>query len=708
MVLDGCKTDPLSSYLKSLGLLRVLSRNDPETTARWQNSRFVIDCGMDADAITDHLLNRYEPSPIIGPWSYSKYEDKTRPLLLSIIASDKDRFAVYQKTLDRMDDVMSKFATIIKKPKKKIIKTDVDQHKLLLLKMCRNNLPDDAIPWIDATFVIAQDKHRPSPILFSGGNDGNFDMTENFVKNIHDMIVDENARERSIDLLTESLCGDISSLYAMKAPGHTPRGGPNFGNGFDGKSLSNPWEYILMMEGVILFAGGLTKRQSATSGKASFPFTSGASNVGYHTAVAEETDGGQQPPSKGEIWIPVWERPTSYNEIHHMFGEGRVQLNGRSARTGTEFARAIISMGVDRGISEFQRFCMLKRKGKAYITIPAGTLRVVNEAGANLLNEMDKWLEEINKAVNEKPPASLIRLKRALDDSVMRYCTNRKNSDLMQVLIRMGKLERYVSGQKDFVPIQSLKKEWLARCYDGSAEFRLAASVASIRRFGGVEMIRANLENVEMNDYGSWRHKKDSISCVWKKDDTLLRNMERVLHRRILEGQMQACDVMPNNGTIPSVLSDIVRFLNGDLDENKIRDLILPLSFIDMGNVDKYPWSKNAPDTNANIHLLLPEAYSIIKLVHPAKKSEGIPYNMSVVNLLRAGRHPEAYNRAACLLKSHRMVPLLVGNRSGSGNTATMSDTVKKYILASLLFPISKADRADILERVIAKKVPNS
>ena len=108
--------------------------------------------------------------------------------------------------------------------------------------------------------------------------------------------------------------------------------------------------------------------------------------------------------------------------------------------------------------------------------------------------------------------------------------------------------------------------------------------------------------------------KKNSVSFVWKEDDNLLKNMSRVLQRRSLDGKIKSHDIIPIKGIIPAKIDDITKFLNGDLDTRKISDLILPLSIVDVTPETEYSWKNNLQE---DISLPLPEAYMIMKLIHP-------------------------------------------------------------------------------------------
>ena len=394
--LDGCSISTISSYLKALGVSHILSTRDPNVTSFWKGDKFVICTSMGRDALIRFFLEEYNPTPIVSPWSYDVYNKETRKEIENLIEHDKVRFGPYSDTVHSIDDIIRDMENLCNVSK--MTKEVMDKNKEMLLCMCRSRLSDDAILWIDAVGTVTAEKARYAPILGSGGNDGRFDMAKNFVKNIGNMLVSKNGdRQKSRELLMASLFGEIGPLSNVNTMGHNPSGsgGPNFGNGFEGKSLSNPWDYIFMTEGVLLCAGSVSKHLSAGTGSAVFPFTAKSSTVGYHTASVDDTDGGSEPPSKGEIWMPVWERPATHAEISHIFTEGRIQIGGKSASTGTEFARAVVTLGVDKGISKFQRYCILKRKGKAYLTVNAGATHVREMPVARLLEEIDWWYNRL-------------------------------------------------------------------------------------------------------------------------------------------------------------------------------------------------------------------------------------------------------------------------------------------------------------------------
>lgn len=708
-ILYECRTTPLSNYLKSMGLIRILSKIDPSIMAYWKNDSLVIQTYMTKNRISEYILKEYTPSPIISPWSYKKYE-KTKNALEPLIKCDKNRYQMYHNTITQIEDIVfGEFKKIFELGK--IKKNDIDKHKSQLLELCRNMLPDEYILWLDTVCIIETEKPSFAPLLVSGANDGNFDMAENFVKCLA-LVTSSNAdQERSEKWLNSALFGDLAQLQHITTVGHNPggNGGPNSGSGFEGKTISNPWDYVMMIEGVMLFAGGVSKRLSNIRGKAMFPFTVNASNVGYATASVDDAGDGKEPPFKGEIWLPIWDRPSTYNEIEQVFKEGRMRIGNRHAETGTDAARSIITMGIERGIEKFERYGILKRKGKMYLFINLGSLRVANELYAGLLEDLDYIIQKHKRVIqkNKTAGARIKRLLRNYDDAVMRFCTTRKQRDMMDVLISFGKIERHVSIlSDDFSILQKLPEHWFDACYDDSAEFRLAASIASISLHScGVAGVRTNLERVSQNEYNKWVREKQPVSFVWKDDDNLIRNMSCVLQRRGIDGQVNSSKTLPIDGFIPALIGDVVQFLNGQLNMRKISDLILPLSCIPMKPNLKYPWI-NDRITGDNIEIV-PEVYMIMKLVCPPLENDGIKYDTSMLKLLFSGRVNDAYAKAIYALHSHGFSPLSYNGRSKRPQQTTASNTVKKHLLASLLFPISHSTR-NMMLKMVTNKSQNS
>jgi CRISPR-associated protein Csx17 len=67
--LTGLKPDALATYLAALGVMRLLSRRDPEARGYWRNEHINIVTALDWPAIEQFFLNDYSPTPILAPWN---------------------------------------------------------------------------------------------------------------------------------------------------------------------------------------------------------------------------------------------------------------------------------------------------------------------------------------------------------------------------------------------------------------------------------------------------------------------------------------------------------------------------------------------------------------------------------------------------------------------------------------------------------------
>ena len=243
-ILKECAPTLFSNYLKAMGLFKIIAeQKDSKITACWGNDRLILNTELSKGEIIEFVLKQYRPSPIVAPWNCNKYQ-KAITQCKDVIASE--RFKSYKETVDRIEDVILEFCKITKI--EKFEKSSMDEKtKPLSLRLCRNTLPDDAIPWLDAVFVLTGQDVKYAPMLGSGANDGNFDMAANFLTKLK-MLLDDKNTDQSKTWLESALFGKTVKLDGANMVGHNPdgAGGPNSGAGFEGKPLSNPWEYVIL------------------------------------------------------------------------------------------------------------------------------------------------------------------------------------------------------------------------------------------------------------------------------------------------------------------------------------------------------------------------------------------------------------------------------------------------------------------------------
>lgn len=71
LILPGCRSTPLGSYLAALGLLRTVTRLlDDQARGHWERQHFALTSRFSTiDELTEELLARFEPESIVSPWN---------------------------------------------------------------------------------------------------------------------------------------------------------------------------------------------------------------------------------------------------------------------------------------------------------------------------------------------------------------------------------------------------------------------------------------------------------------------------------------------------------------------------------------------------------------------------------------------------------------------------------------------------------------
>jgi CRISPR-associated protein Csx17 len=501
-VLHGCTPEPLMSYLKALGVLRLVAeRPDPEARGAWRAGVFVLSSKFDEDALIQFFLEDYRPTPIAAPWAGGSgfFGQDNCKAVDAIAASSVLRLQDYRALIGRVRTIL--------KEERQTAKPSNDA-KECLLRRYRRELPDEFVTWMDCALVLQETGQAYPPLLGTGGNDGRLDFTQNFMQRLVDLGLHQTRLAPKARLwLRHALFGDtVKSLMAVAIGQFDPgrAGGPNATQGMEGNSLVNPWDFMLMIEGALLLSGSVARHMAAGQrDKAVFPFTVRPSSVGYGSTADADTE-----TTRGEIWLPIWANLTSVSELRLVFSEGRAEISGRQSRDGVDFARAVAGLGVDRGLTSFVRFGFLKRSGKAYLAAPLGRFEVRAQRDVDLLQDIDAWLDGLRRACREDttPPRFIAALRR-IDAAMFDFCRYGGKPRMAEILCALGNMERQLSNGEKFRksdkrtihPVPPLSTSWISACDDGTPEYRLALALASIRgdREGKVGDIRANLEPVE-------------------------------------------------------------------------------------------------------------------------------------------------------------------------------------------------------------------
>ena len=712
--LRGCAPEPLMAYLKALGIFRLVAeQKDKDARAWWHNDTFMLRSTLDEDALVKFFMEEYRPTPIVAPWNKeSSFKPTKSQHMDMIVEREEPRFELWNTVVPICRQILAE--------SQDLSGIQAKDPKDWMLRQCRVRFPDDALDWLDATYVLTADKAGPAPLFGRGATDAKLEFSNNFMRNVAVAlnikgVERRNDEDTAIARLLAAIFNEGSPhLEKNRTTGFYNPGSvkaPNASVGFEGERLTNPWDYILLFEGALLFAGAASRRLSSqATSKAAFPFTVESSAAGYGTSVDSEYGNS----TMAEFWAPLWSRQVNLKELVHLVSEGRAQFGRREVSSGTDFARAIAGLGTERGISQFQRYGIVKRSGDAHLAAPLGRFYILGDEKtaerANVLFDLDGWMQSLrNQARGSKAPAGLGTALSKVDDAIIEFCQRGGPHELQGVLIAVGHAERWVSrsGLRERVrPLINLSRDWIRHTDDGSAELRLASAMASILPESAsgeckIGSIRENLEPVETHLYKRTEWDTDSTSFVWTAGN-VLDNMLAVLNRRCIEAKKERLEntIAPLRSNYPAQIDDVVKFLNDEVDVQRMVDLALPLSFVNYRSYQRQP-RQSAPFD-------LPTAYAVMKLtLLPGKfvcpefgvDGEGIDIAMepSMLTMLRAGRVGDAYQVAYRRLMASGLRPLspVPGIRDWSEQG--------RRLAAALLFPLDGRSHRALAERALCK-----
>jgi CRISPR-associated protein Csx17 len=658
--LEGCEPEPLGSYLKALAVLRLITEQaDPETRGWWDRTCFCLETELDQDGLAQFFLERYAPTPILCPWNGgSGFYPKDRKVGIEAIAKSADeRFSVYREAIGKA----RKIAGVGEE--KGDSKAEEDERRMNIQLACRNTLPDGCVEWLDAAVGIsAEGKRAFAPILGTGGNEGRLDYTNNFMEYMAELLIATDGKTPVAVLLHNALFGASTeglrrSSVGQYDPGRA--GGFNQSQGItSGDFPSNPWNFVLTLEGAVAWAAGLYRRQGV--GFRSFlcsPFTVRPTPVGYGSASGKDGE-----LARAEIWAPIWETPIRYTELRALLREGRAAVNGRPAQNGLEFAQAACMLGVDRGLSGFVRYNILKRRGDSYIALPSGHFRVTERREGDLARELSALLEEADWQLKDAP-AECVSLRRQIDEAMYNVLLRGGSATVQDLAACTGRWQRWVLTTGKAVRLsRRLSRAWVTELKE-MPDARVAAALAGIwhREAGG---FRDHLDRT--NGHFAWT------------GGNLAERMARVLERRVMLGDAMGIRPNPLGSSFRAFTCDAVKFLEMSIDDTLIEDLLFAFTLVDWRRGDAIG-AQSSDDVEVwPLYALLKHLF----LAQAVGGPEGDLYlkgDLSVLAALRAGDVGQAARIGVRRLQNVGLMPVDANYLGGF-------DAMR--LAASLLIPV--------------------
>lgn len=710
--LVGCRPEPLGSYLKALGVLRLVAEQvDPTAVGHWDRDGFVLGTELDDEGLERFFLDDYRPTPLVSPWNGSSgFGPEGAGELHAIESSTDPRLEPYRRAVVAARTVLAE-------------REAGDWSKEQVLARCRSVLPDACVPWIDAAAVLTDGRAVYPPLLGTGGNDGRLEFSRNFHQRVLDVLGLATVRghDRTV-WLDDALHGlGRGSGLRGRSPGQFDpgaAGGVNSAPSGGAEAVLNPWDWVLLLEGSLLLASGSARRLAAgVSGRAAAPFTVDASAGGY--ASANDAEG-----SRGELWAPLWSGPTGLPEVRRLFAEGRADWRQGHARSGLDLAKAAASLGVDRGIDAFSRHAFVERFGLSTVAVPVGRVAVAERRQVAPLAELDPWLDRVRRAGN--PPAAVQAALRAVDRAAFELAAGGGAQRLLRLLVETSRLEAAVGLSTSFreravvPPVSGLTgSRWLGVLDPLTAgpELRLAVCLASGRDGpAGAGGLRRLLRPVDIDQRARpvWARRPAPVTGFGTRPVHVVlaaaharRAVELTQVRGAVSGSEQAGLPTRFGAGADAALTDVADLVVDRLDPARLQDALAACLLLDWEGLSRSavrvarpaglvppPLALLAPFFSATAGaavLDIGASWRSRLAATPLQPEQDWPA------LLAAERTGSVFDAALRRLRIAGLQPLV---RSGHSMAVDQTPGAGARLSAALLCRLAPSHRADLLEQV--------
>ncbi len=725
--LGGCAPAPLAHYLKALGILRLVSEQaDAEARGWWGGDQFRLTTSLSRIDLNDFFLHEYRATPIISPWNKgSGFFHTQDPAMHPLETSPSPRFAAFREGIKAgralSDEIAladrvirnikeeTKVPGMSKAGKERLKNSDDYKSRLREAEKKFKQLKANLIPnlrlswrnaereWLDAAMVLGSDGEPSYPALLgSGGNDGRLDFTNNFMKRLGEVFdLDSESggpQPHTAAWFAGALWGTpITGCVAKQPVGqYLPGtvGGANNANGPNSDSILNPVDFILALEGTIAFTSHATRRLGlSVSARAASPFATSSSAAAYASAAADDGS------ARGEQWMPLWSKPSSYPELQRLLAEGRAQLGTTTVREPLDFARAVKRLGVARGIRAFQRYGYIERNGQSNLAVPLVRFDVVEAPVEHIacIEDLDLWLRRLRrKADDRNAPARLIQAAKNLEDSLIAATELPHLPDRWQWILKcLADIEKIMpqGGDLDAGPIPKLRPDWITAAYDDSSDFRLALAFA-------LQTGPCDWDHVAAPIRRHWLPLARDADVVMQGRDGL-RDAIALVQRRVIEGAQRShrhLPLMSEPGASASA-SDLSELLAERVDLNRINALARAFMALDRKQWRRAPIRLSSPELDH----WPDEAWLAIRLCT-------LPWKLKTHSgfVLDIGTDPAIVRRLAAD-DAESAITIALRRLAAAGvrctiRAGTAAPNIARLWAAALAFPISERTAARFLE----------
>lgn len=551
--------------------------------------------------------------------------------------------------------------------------------------------------WLNAALMLDGEGNARWPALLgTGGADGRLDFTNNFLQRLGETFDLGSLGGASTAIAPVWIAGALWGTpmvgsQAGKAVGQYfpgSAGGANSGNGPDGDSLLNPMDFILMMEGTLVFTAHATRRLGAVEqSRAAAPFAVSAQGAGY--ASASDSDES----ARGEQWMPLWSQPMTYQELRRLFAEGRAQIGAKPAREPFDMARAVARLGMARGISAFQRYGYIERNGQSNLAVPIGRFHVPAQVSPNVacLDDLEIWLPRLRReAHDDHAPARLKQAERRLADALFAVAQHPDETSRWQsVLLALADVEEiHVNGGNLRAgPVPRLRPAWVGAAGQEQPEMRLALACALQAR--GLDRDGRPVDSVRRH----WLPAKNGETAAVMRARSGIADAIALVERRLIEASQRGERRLPLVAARKAAahVSDLAAWIAGEVDTDRTLALARALMAL-----DGKAWARQPVAVGEGMpHLYPDDAWMVVRLAllpWPLADGRRINTDPAIYRRLASGDAASAVEIALRRLRA-------AGIRTAVRAAGVPPETARLWA-AALAFPINQTTAKKFLHRL--------
>lgn len=552
--LPGLTLDTLGLYFAALGLLRLVSRKWPQVRGCWRNGAFSII----GDDITNDRVFRY---------------------LLSL---KKDDLIAFEITWEK-DAKESR--------RNQSSKAFYGDNPALPLLIHRSQCDENRLTTFDM-HVVANKKVAGNPIFKNPG--GKRKPHDHWSRVVGDALGEMSGKSS----LKAALYGDFSDnpkLDKWNVGTWFPSANKIYN--FEGSSLRTnlsvhtengicSWLVLLAVNGFLFLAGSTSRKLGVNSrGIATYPFT---------TTAAGPLSKDECGKSEAEFWAPVWNKPLTKSEIDVLFSRSKSEVGSQSATASSAFAAAVISRGVDHGLTEFRRFEFRYSTGdKTFEAVQSARVQIRSDQRPIISRSLQRIISLRDSLPKDRKLSGKWRfegLQGPLDRDLLELAQvvgkgdpERQFEAVLSVLdaavTALTKVDRNKANREAKVSFERLPLDllaWLVENEGGSPEFRIALAIASLKGEVPAKVKMPGEQSRFPQPFLAYRlgatgrgrfwslPKDRPLRAVWSPRN-LVDNLCMLARRRLIESPSSA--MAPFRSNYPAPLTDVLAFLQGRTDD---------------------------------------------------------------------------------------------------------------------------------------------